>query len=389
MNDGNPTRAGRWWIVRDERAEHRDSPEFRFLSSWVESEVRAVAGEVRVASTGDQRLSSRDGVGDDDLVLEWPDETLVLRSTLAALAAEIAGGAEAAAPESLSAIAPPAGEIVRTLAAFERLERDRLAAPAVELPAGDEPPLVLWRGDAWRRARSAATAGEPTLAAARRAGIRRARRGVAHRFADYYGQARADVLPLVPAGVGEVLEIGCGDGATGELLERRLGCRVTGVELNPVVAARAATRLTRVVPGDVLAVGIDGAYDLILALELFEHLTDQDAFLAKMRPLLRPGGHLLLSVPNVGHLSLVEDLLAGRFDYIPVGLLCFTHYRFFTRASLAAWFARCGWPEPEIVDQGAALPERAERWLAAAEAAGLEVDRESLATTGFFVRARV
>jgi SAM-dependent methyltransferase len=186
-----------------------------------------------------------------------------------------------------------------------------------------------------------------------------------------------------------VLEIGCGDGATGALLERRLGCRVTGVELNPVVAARAAGRLTRVIPGDVLAVGIDGTYDLILALELFEHLTDQDAFLAKMRPLLRPGGHLLLSVPNVGHLSLVEDLLAGRFDYVPVGLLCFTHYRFFTRASLAAWFARCGWLPPEIVAQGAPLPERVERWLAAAEAAGLAIDRESLATTGYFVRARV
>ena len=48
-----------------------------------------------------------------------------------------------------------------------------------------------------------------------------------------------------------------------------------------------------------------------------------------------PGGRLVLSVPNVGHWAVVEDLLAGRWDYLPIGLLCYTHYRFFTRRTLA------------------------------------------------------
>ena len=43
---------------------------------------------------------------------------------------------------------------------------------------------------------------------------------------------------------------------------------------------------------------------------------------------LPPGGVVVLSVPNVGHWSVVADLLAGRWDYLPAGLVCVTHLRF-------------------------------------------------------------
>ena len=45
----------------------------------------------------------------------------------------------------------------------------------------------------------------------------------------------------------------------------------------------------------------------------------------------------IFSIPNVGHYSIVEDLIAGRWDYLPIGLLCYTHFRFFTRHTLADW----------------------------------------------------
>ena len=68
-----------------------------------------------------------------------------------------------------------------------------------------------------------------------------------------------------------------------------------------------------------------------------------------MRRLLRPGGRIVLSIPNVGHYSVVEDLLAGRWDYLPIGLLCYTHFRFFTRATLASWLERLGFSRYQIV----------------------------------------
>lgn len=359
------------------------SPEFRFLARWLEGEARAAFGAVERHDLGE---AARDRLGDASApawVLVAEPEAFAGRATLAALAAALAGAGSAAgwgAPRLLAEVAsPPAAPPVRTQRVFERLESAVLAQPAGEAAAAL--PISLWR----RSALAAAAAAAGSVAAAldgARGGIRC---GLGHRFVGYYGQRRDDVLPLLRAPLAEVLEIGCGDGATGELLQQRLGCRVTGVELNPVAAATAARRLHRVLCADVEQLELDGRFDLVLALELFEHLTEQEAFLARIRPLLEPDGTLLLSVPNVGAAAVVEDLIAGRFDYLPVGLLCYTHYRFFTRATLASWLERSGFSRLRFVPQPGELPERL---VAAAAAAGLEVDRDSLATLGFFVLAQ-
>jgi 2-polyprenyl-3-methyl-5-hydroxy-6-metoxy-1,4-benzoquinol methylase len=178
-----------------------------------------------------------------------------------------------------------------------------------------------------------------------------------------------------------VLEIGCGRGVTGRLLRERLGCRVTGVEMNPVVAQEARANLDRVFIGDVQTLELDGKYDLIVALELFEHLVRQEEFLDRMQKLLNPDGTILMSVPNVGHYSIVRDLLAGRWDYLPIGLLCFTHYRFFTRATLESWFRRLGFSRIRLQPQLTELPPEFSRLAAAG---GFDVDLESLRTKGFY-----
>lgn len=54
----------------------------------------------------------------------------------------------------------------------------------------------------------------------------------------------------------------------------------------------------------------------------------------------------------------MEDLLAGRWDYLPIGLLCYTHYRFFTHRSLGDWLRRSGIERFEIIPQKTELPER-------------------------------
>jgi hypothetical protein len=50
--------------------------------------------------------------------------------------------------------------------------------------------------------------------------------------------------------------------------------------------------------------------------------------------LLKPTGTVVVSVPNVAHLSVRLRLFAGRFTYTPDGLLDATHLRFFTRRSI-------------------------------------------------------
>jgi SAM-dependent methyltransferase len=376
-------------VLRAGRPEAAHAPEFRYLASWVELQARRSFAAVTVLD--DPAVDPLSAVGAGDLALLLAGDRILLGArTLAALGAALDAGADAAVPHRLADLAAPTAPPIYTLRGFEAAEARLLAGPPPP-PAGSPPRVALLRRDGLAAAIAGRPSGEPwpDLGSAVAGASRVAHAGLYHEFIDYYGEVRADVLPHVPAGTRTVLEVGCGRGATGELLRRELGVRVTGVELNPVVAGEAERRLDRVVAGDVedpavareLAAG--GPYDLVLALELFEHLAAPERFLSLARELLRPGGTVLLSTPNVGHYAVVEDLLAGRWDYLPIGILCYTHLRFFTRRTLEDWLGRLGFERFQLI------PQRTEESPRIAALAGaVEVDRESLRTKGFWVVIR-
>lgn len=273
---------------------------------------------------------------------------------------------------------------IYTLRGFEQLEAFVLSA---DRPLGVAPshrPMSLFAPDTFRdllgRHSIDWLATTPSLPPEEHSRLRTAHAGLCHEFIDYYGEVRTDLEPFIPRTAQDVLEIGCAKGATGKHLQERLGVRVTGVELNPVVAKEAAKILQRVICGDFLTTVIDGTYDVIVATELFEHLPDPFAFFAKCRALLRPEGRIVLSVPNVGHYSIVQDLLAGRWDYLPIGLLCWTHVRFFTAATLRDWLEAAGFRRVELVPQTGEIPQEFRQIRSQ-----LEIDEASLSTRGFYV----
>ncbi len=370
-------------MLRYESEEAERSPELRYLASGCRAAARRVFGTV-------DEIRWRPGAGSPALARGLPVLVFGAASvhlgaaSLERMKAAVDAGAGVAVPRPLDSFPLAGEEPVHTLRAFERLERRILDGELVSperrrshLPVALFSPAFL-----------ATELGHPTLAAlltdrrllADAGAPAPVQAGVYFRFIDYYGEAREDILPYLPPDAAEVLDVGCGRGMTGALVQDRLGCRVTGIELNPEVAADAAERLHRVIVGDVETLDLGDRFDAVVATELFEHLSYPETFLRKMAELLRPGGRIVLSVPNVGHYSIVEDLLAGRWDYVPMGLLCYTHFRFFTRATLESWIERAGFSSYEIVAQKGELPAR----LAALETV-LEVDRESLATTGFYV----
>ncbi len=375
-----------------ENGEYARAPEFRYLASWVRQEAESVFGTVREVPATEPLAPA-----EDTPVLVLDSRTLVARRSLERMAGALApsarpGAQGGVAPVTLAetelAARAVRGDGLYTLRGFELLEEAFLARSVPEVsadPAAGLPrPCLLLAAAA--AARLAGTPPASWLEAGPAAAPARA--GLCHRFADYYGQAREDVIehltgPDAPR-CRDVLEIGCGRGATGRALAERLGCRVTGVELNPVVALAAAAVLHRVVAGDFLAVAREvealGPFDALVATELFEHLTEQEAFLDLAARLVRPGGRIVLSVPNVGHWAVVEDLLAGRWDYLPIGLLCYTHYRFFTRKTLEDWLRRSGFRSFRLVPQETELPERFR-----GSPGGFVTDPESLSAKGFWV----
>lgn len=97
----------------------------------------------------------------------------------------------------------------------------------------------------------------------------------------------------------DLIEVGCGAGwLSPQLLQ--FG-RVTATDLADEVIERARRRTPEVqfVAGDFRELEFDDeAFDVVVSLEVLAHVEDQRAFVTKLRRLLKPGGHLLLSTQN-------------------------------------------------------------------------------------------
>ncbi len=62
----------------------------------------------------------------------------------------------------------------------------------------------------------------------------------------------------------------------------------------------------------------DGAFDAVVAIEVFEHTRAPYDVIAEVYRTLKPGGALIFSVPNVGHaLSRLKFLFSGHFHMFP------------------------------------------------------------------------
>lgn len=135
---------------------------------------------------------------------------------------------------------------------------------------------------------------------------------------------------------GRLLELGCSSGFVTEHLVTNRN-RVTGVDADERAAALAEALCEHVAVGDLETMALPetgGGYDAIVAGDVLEHLRDPHALLARLAPLLRPGGRLVVSTPNIATWRVRLMLLAGRFRYTERGILDRTHTHFFTRATL-------------------------------------------------------
>ncbi len=171
-----------------------------------------------------------------------------------------------------------------------------------------------------------------------------------HRYAEMDASERADLALHLPPNARRVLDVGCAQGATAEVL-REMGVEeIFGIEPDPGDAALAARRYDRVwnMTLDGMAEPWEGCFDGVFFGDVLEHLDDPAAALRKVRPWLAESGRVIASVPNLATAAVIGDLLRGRFDYIPYSVLSGTHIRFFTRETLAQLFAACGYAVLEI-----------------------------------------
>lgn len=152
----------------------------------------------------------------------------------------------------------------------------------------------------------------------------------------WYGFA-AQVLP-VAEDAGRWVDLGCG---AGELLDLAEPQGLTGMGLDQVEASAAAVTsaghpalvadLERPLPFR------DGSLDGVTLIEAIEHVVAAEALVDELHRVLRPGGWLVLTTPNVAHLNYRVRAVTGH----PPKQEGY-HVRFFTRATLEAMLSARG-----------------------------------------------
>lgn len=164
-----------------------------------------------------------------------------------------------------------------------------------------------------------------------------------------YTTPRPDVFEMVPPAARHILDVGCSNGALGRSLKAaQPGRSVCGIEFDPRFAHEAADHLDDVVNADLNLLDWREAFagrsfDCIVFADVLEHLIEPQRCLQQARQHLLPGGCVVVSLPNIRHLSaLTAIFLGGRFPQRDRGIFDRTHLRWFTVADASSLLAGSG-----------------------------------------------
>lgn len=218
----------------------------------------------------------------------------------------------------------------------------------------------------------------------------------------YFLNSRSEMRDFVPPGrLGRVLEVGC---ASGRFISTLDASERWGIEPDDAAAQQARSLGVNVLVGTYSQVESsipDAHFDLIVANDVIEHMSDHEKFLSDVRQKLAPQGCLVGSVPNIRHLSeLLKLVFLKDWRYMEDGVLDKTHLRFFTRRSLQRSLVATGYDVERIaglrsifrVDPGIPPAKALANWfiglLAIVATLGYFLDTQFL-QYGFRVRPRV
>jgi SAM-dependent methyltransferase len=162
---------------------------------------------------------------------------------------------------------------------------------------------------------------------------------------NYYTFVRSEIAPLLPHAATRILDVGCGVGATSAWLKSIYpGSSTVGLEGNATLLPELVRNVDHPYIVDLNGPWPDvGAVDLVLLLDVLEHLVHPEEALSRVVATMTKEGTVIISLPNVAHLSVSLPLLfRGRFDYTDAGILDRTHLHFFYRDSALNLARRVG-----------------------------------------------
>ncbi len=147
--------------------------------------------------------------------------------------------------------------------------------------------------------------------------------------------------------ISRILEVGCSTGFFGALL-KDFGHEVWGIEIDPKTAEVARSRIDKVFTGTIEEFLNDSnllklEFDYITFGDVLEHLVNPLDVLKKCKKILSDKGAIVISIPNIAHISIRTMLSTGKWTYNECGIMDRTHLRFFTKDSLIELFTDAGY----------------------------------------------
>ena len=157
-----------------------------------------------------------------------------------------------------------------------------------------------------------------------------------------------------------LLDIGCGPG----FLAKRcsdMGIEVTGIDMQaPQPGMMRKFRQMNLEENILIPDAM--RFDMILLLDVIEHLAEPERFLLDLRNCSEPTElgdkteaqtpTLVISTPNIAFAAIRLNLLLGRFNYAERGILDITHKRLFTKRTLVNMLSECGYKVEKFMPVG-------------------------------------
>jgi 2-polyprenyl-3-methyl-5-hydroxy-6-metoxy-1,4-benzoquinol methylase len=160
----------------------------------------------------------------------------------------------------------------------------------------------------------------------------------------YLDGPRADILRMIPPDGKVIGTIGCGRAATEELLIRE-GREVHGADISAEAIKTAKERLTsaRVIAATEEQPFDDHSLDGLILADVLEHMPMAWEALRSYCRAVKPGGWVVISVPNNRYVeALVPLLIKGEWPEYPMGTFDQTHVQVMTHKRLDRWCRAAG-----------------------------------------------
>lgn len=172
----------------------------------------------------------------------------------------------------------------------------------------------------------------------------------------YYFNTRFDLINLItdPSETPlNILEIGCGCGSTLLSLKGKYPYAQTyGAEIVPE-AAKIAQCVSNVICADIENLDFpweEEFFDYIIFGDVLEHLHNPTDVLKNLYKHVKKGGHLIISMPNVKHYSVILPLLINdEFTYTNAGILDSTHLKMYTRKEILRLVENSGYITEQLL----------------------------------------